>query len=168
MDREFTSGGTVYRKFQISNDKFQIKWLVTKSTPSEIYPKGYWRLPKGWLDDEKGGKEPGPLTRGEKKATDEILRKTALREVEEEGGVRAKIVKKIGTLRFFRGLNTLKFVTFYLMEWVQDIASGPGPETEKVKWLPYSSAKKMLKYPGEKEFLEKAKVILDSGVPSET
>lgn len=155
MNREFSSGGVVFKK-----KEGKTLWLVTKSAPSDLYPKGYWRLPKGWLDDENDGVKPGPLAKGVKRAKEKQLAKAALREVEEEGGVRAKIVKKIGTLKYFRGKNSLKFVTFYLMQWTENLPAGPGAETEKVEWLPFSEAKKKLKYVGEKEFLEKAKKLL--------
>jgi len=158
--REFSAGGVVFKK---QNDK--VLWLVTKSTPSEINPKGFWRLPKGWLDDEDE-EVPGPLTRGEKKATGNDLRKTALREVKEEGGVEAKIIDKIDTLQYFftstRG-KVLKFVTFYLMEHVRDLPEGHDHETEEIAWLPFEKARKRLSYSSEKKVLSKAKALLALG-----
>ena len=85
--REFSAGGVVFRKYQISNDKYQIKWLVTKSTPSELVSKSVWRLPKGRLDDEEGERESGPLASGVRKASEEEIQKAALKEDKEEGGV---------------------------------------------------------------------------------
>ena len=164
MIREFASGGVVFRKVKGKGLKVKVLWLVAKSSTSEIYPESYWRLPKGWLDDEDGGKSPGPITRGERKAAEEELQKGALREVEEEGGVEAKIVKKIGTAPYFRARNTLKFVTYYLMEWISDLPEGPGFETSEVAWLPFVEAKGRLKYSGEKKILEKAKGVLDLGI----
>jgi 8-oxo-dGTP diphosphatase len=182
MIREFASGGIVFRKFQIPNFKFQtnkfdsvklnkfvsceIKWLVAKSAKSKLYPESYWRLPKGWLDDEDGGKSPGPITRVEKKATEEELQKGALREVEEEGGVKAKIISKLGTDKFFftsSGERILKIVTYFLMEWTRDLPEGFGFETSEVAWLGYAEARKRLEHNGEKNILDKAKKILDSG-----
>lgn len=167
--REFSAGGVVFKKIQNPNHKFQTLWLVAKSNPSKLYPNSYWRLPKGWLDDEDNGKKLGPLGKGEKKASEENLQKSALREVREEGGVDAKIVKKLGTERIFftskrDGARILKFITFYLMEWVRDLPEGPGMETSKVAWLPFEEAKGRLKYSGEKKVLDKAKKVLNSGV----
>ena len=160
--REFAAGGIVYKH---KNGK--ILWLVAKSFPSKEYPQSYWRLPKGWLDDERKGQRPGPLTTGVKKATEEHLLKAALREVAEEGGVKAKIIKKIGTEKIFftlSGQKILKFVTFYLMRWISDIAEGAGFETSEVAWLKFEKAREKLKYPSEKRMLDKAKEILSSGL----
>ena len=76
MNLEFSSGGVVFKK---KDNK--ILWLITLSSPSKLYPHSYWRLPKGWLDDKNG--QPGPLAKGERKAGEKELQKTALREVEE-------------------------------------------------------------------------------------
>ena len=165
--REFSAGGVVFRKYQISNDKYQIKWLVTKSTPSGLVPKSVWRLAKGRLDDADEGRQSGPLASGVRKASEEEIQEAALKEVKEEGGVEAKIVRKIGTERYFfiwQGEKILKFVTFYLMEYIRDLPEGHDEETEEVAWLPYEEARKRLSYSGEKKVLDKAKEILDSGM----
>jgi len=162
MNREFSSGGVVFKKTYTG----KVLWLVTKSTPSELIPNDIWRLPKGRLDDISED-EPGPLARGERKASEEEIQKAALKEVKEEGGVEAKIVRKIGTERYFfiwQGEKILKFVTFYLMEYIRDLPEGYDKETEEVAWLPYEDARKRLSYSGEKKVLDKAKEILDSGV----
>jgi len=113
-----------------------------------------WRLPKGHLDDDMTGKNPGPLTLGKKRATEEQIREAALREVKEEGGVLANIMKKIVTDKFFfilKGEKVLKFVTYYLMEWIKDLSEGPGFETSEVAWLPFKKARERLSYSGEKK-----------------
>lgn len=161
--REFSAGGVVFKR-----EDSKILWLVRKQAmlPKSLHPKDAWNLPKGWLDDEDEG-VPGPLTRGEEKAIEKDLCKTALREVEEEGGVEAKIIDKIDTLRYFftstRG-RVLKFVTFYLMEHVRDLPEGHDHETEEIAWLPYEKALKKLSYSNEKKIISKAKALLDSGI----
>lgn len=145
----------------------QTYWLVTHSSPSKDYPFDVWRLPKGWIDD--AGDMPGPIASGRKKATEEELQATALREVSEEGGESAKIIQKIGSEMFvfnskLRKSRVLKFVTFYLMEWVGDIPAGHDSETSEVDWLPYELARKKLTHSGEKKILDKAKNLLDSGM----
>ena len=160
MKLEFSSGGVVFKKVV---DKGTY-WLIARSFPSKEFPESYWRLPKGWIDDEKD--KPGVLARGEKRANVQQLQEAALREVREEGGVEAKIVKKIGTKKIFftkSGERLLKFVTYYLMEWVKDIQEGAGFETSEVGWFSYDAARERLKYKSEKEVLEKAKEILGSG-----
>lgn len=167
MNREFSSGGVVYRKFQNPNSKFQIKWLVTKSTPSKLRPRSTWRLPKGRLDDEGKGKKSGPLARGERKASEREIQDAAVKEVREEGGVRARIIDKIGTEKYYftwQGEKILKFVTYYLMEWIADLPEGFGFETSEVAWLPYEEARMRLKHTGEKKVLDKAGQVLEAGV----
>lgn len=157
VTRAFSAGGAVFKRID-----GEIFWLVTKSTPSKLFPKPVWRLPKGWLDDD-GDRGPGPLARGERKASESDLQNTAIREIREESGVEAKIVKKIGTeKRFFtqEGQRILKFVTYYLAQKTQDVFSGFGPETSEVVWLPYKEAFGKLSYKGEKEILRQAKRLL--------
>ncbi|OGM26875.1 hypothetical protein A3D00_03240 [Candidatus Woesebacteria bacterium RIFCSPHIGHO2_02_FULL_38_9] len=154
VERQFSAGGVVCKGHL---------WLVAKSNPSKEYPWDVWRLPKGWLDDNNQGKPSGPITRGEKKASERELQECALREVKEEGGIDAKIVKKIGSEKYFlrsKDKTILKFVTFYLMEWERNLSEGFGKETEKVEWLPYEDAYKRLSYKGEKEVLKKAASLL--------
>ena len=163
ITRQFSAGGVVYKRVK---DK-KVLWLVSKSRPSRLYPESVWRFPKGWIDDKRGGKKPGELASGKKRAKEEDLRKTAIREVKEEAGVEAKIIEKIGTERYFLTISnqrTLKFVTFYLMKWSKDLASGFGPETSEIKWLPFEEARKKLSYSGEKKILDKGREILKSGI----
>ena len=174
--REFSSGGAIFKKLKVNtplksgkSHELKVLWLVTKSAPSALYPKSIWRLPKGWIDDE--GEGPGPMARGMKKTSEEELQNAALREAKEEAGVEARIVTKIGTeTRFFtsNGQRVMKFVTSYLMEWLKDLPEGLGFETSKVAWLSYEIARKKLSYSSEKRTLDKARQILEAGVPSES
>lgn len=158
MNREFSSGGVVFKK-----EKTRVLWLIRRTSASKLFPETYWMLPKGWLDDD-GIDIPGPLASGKVKAKEEDLEKTAIREVEEEGGVNAKIIKKIGTSTFFythpnRG-KIMKFVTFFLMEWISDSPKGFDFETSEVAWLSYENALKKLSFDREKEVLIKARSLL--------
>lgn len=139
--REFSSGGAVFKK-----ENGETLWIVRATVPSELFPKIYWTLPKGWIDEG------------------ETLEETAIREVKEEGGIEAKIIKKIETIRYFylhpeRG-NILKFVTFFLMEWKSDLPEGFDGETSEVVWLPFKEAYKKLSHSGEKQILKKAKNLI--------
>ncbi len=71
IEREFSAGGVVFKKYQIPNTKYQILFLLGKHS-------GYhkWVLPKGLIEA------------GEK------LADTAIRETEEEMGVKAKVIQK--------------------------------------------------------------------------
>ena len=159
VNREFSAGGIVFKK-----EKGEILWLVTKVAilPKSSLSPNTWRLPKGWLDDE-GEMIPGPLASGKRKANEDELRAAALKEVAEEGGVEAKIVEKVGTIKFFfNSVNgrVLKFVTFYLMEWAKNLPEGFDFETSEIAWLPFEEAYKRLTYGGEKQILKKAKDLL--------
>lgn len=137
IKREFSSGGVIYK-----NDK----WLITASSVSKLFPKVVWRLPKGWIDEG------------------ENLEETALREVREEAGIDAKIIKKIETIKYFykhpENGNILKFVTFFLMEWVRDFPEGFDEETSEILWLSFDEAYKKLSFSGEKQILKKAKEMV--------
>ncbi|MCS7091848.1 MAG: NUDIX domain-containing protein [Patescibacteria group bacterium] len=155
--REFSAGGIVYKK----GDRFNssgILWLITKATPSAFFPDNYWRFPKGWLDDAGNG-IPGPLASGAKKATEEEIREAAIREVKEEAGIEAKIIKKLGTIRYSfndkNGYKVLKFVTFYLMEWQRDLPEGFGYETDEVRWVDKYQVLSLLTNMNEKNFFQK-------------
>lgn len=155
--REFSSGGVIFR-----HDKGKTLWFVRKTMANEMFPKSYWMLPKGWLDDSGEG-IPGPMASGKIKPKEEDLQKAALREVAEEGGIEAKIINKIGTFTYFYSLpkrgRIMKFVTFYLMEWARDLPEGFDFETSEVAWLPFEEALERLSFDREKEVLEKAKVL---------
>jgi len=158
LTRQFSSGGVVYKK-----DRVSVLWLVTKSAASELYPDPVWRLPKGWIDNDTP-EVPGPMASGGIRADEKSLQKAALREVAEEGGVQAKIIAKIGTEKyFFNALDEgkiLKFVTFYLMEYIKDLPEGYDEETSEISWLPFEDAYHKLSFSGEKQILKKANDIL--------
>ena len=156
--REFSSGGVVYKK-----EGEDTLWLIRKTTSSKIFPNSYWMLPKGWLDDSGKG-VPGPKASGKIKADEESLQETAIREVQEEGGVDAQIIEKIGTVKFFythpKVGKVLKFVTFYLMEWASDLPQGFDGETSEIAWLTFDEAYKKLSFKREKDVLKRAEKLL--------
>ena len=158
LNREFSSGGVVFRK-----GKNATLWLIRKTAASKIYPKQYWMLPKGRIDDTEDDK-PGPMAMGLVRADEDSLQNAALKEVAEEGGIVARIIRKIETVKYSftdpeRG-RILKFVTFYLMKWEKDIPEGFGIETSEIAWLPFEEAYKKLSFSGEKQILKKAREIL--------
>lgn len=156
--REFSSGGVVFKK-----EKEGFLWLIRRTASSSLYPKQYWMLPKGRVDDTDDD-QPGPMASGLKRADEVSLRNAAIREVAEEGGVKANIIIKIGTVKYSftdpaRG-KILKFVTFYLMEWQSDLPEGFDDETSEVAWLPFDEAIKTLSFDGERGVLQDAKELL--------
>jgi len=117
-----------------------ILWLVVKPKGSE-----QWRFPKGKIE------------KGENSA------QAALREVKEEGGVEARILNKIGSIKYFyvqNGQKIFKTVTFYLMEYIQESQEGFCWETEEIAWLPLEEVKEKLAFKNEKGILEEANLAL--------
>jgi len=134
--REFSAGGAVYKK-----EKGKVLWLLGKHSG---YKK--WTLPKGLID-------PG-----------EKSEETALREVEEETGVKGRIVEKIKPaekyIYSFEGKKVFKVVQYYLMEYVSGEVKDHDWEMEEVKWMNYEQAVRILGFPGQKKVLKRAREML--------
>jgi len=163
MIRQFSAGGVVYRKTSEG-----IEFLLRKNASSPGYPgSSEWSLPKGWLDDAPDGINPGPLTLGHKRATEDQIRNTAIKEVHEEGGVAAKIINRLGSVQFFftdhNQQKVIKTVIFYLMEYQSNLPEGPGWESSAVSWYPPVQARDMLKKrKGEAGLIEKAEKLINN------
>lgn len=158
VTREFSSGGVVYKK-----EGNKILWLVRKTAASELFPKQFWMLPKGRIDDT-GEDTPGPMASGQIRADEDSLQKAAVKEVSEEGGVEAAIINKIETIKYSFIHPTvgkvLKFVTFYLMIWKRNLPRGFDNETAEIAWLSFEEAYEKLSFKQEKSVLKKAKELL--------
>jgi 8-oxo-dGTP pyrophosphatase MutT (NUDIX family) len=100
------------------------KWLL-------MYRRGKWDLPKGKLD------------RGESS------RKAAVREIEEETGVKAVVREKICTTWHtytMQNNRILKRTKWYLLDCLDDSALAPQVEEdiEQLEWLDYSEVQKVM------------------------
>jgi len=135
--REFSAGGVVYKK-----RKGGVGWLVCKHS-------GYhkWVFPKGLVEE------------GEK------VRQTAVREVEEECGIKTRIVGKIPEpekyIYAFEGTKIFKIVEYFLMEYVSGDIKDHDWEMEEVEWLEFEAARERLDFSGAKKVLDKAKKLLE-------
>jgi 8-oxo-dGTP pyrophosphatase MutT (NUDIX family) len=137
MKREFSSGGVVVRRMRG-------RWWVAAIRPRGK-PEGVWALPKGWIEQ---GERPD---------------ETALREVEEETGVRARIDSKLGDVKYvytLHGERIFKVVSFYLLRYVGGRVGQIAPEMRKevadARWLPLDDAPRLLAYGGERDMAKKA------------
>jgi 8-oxo-dGTP pyrophosphatase MutT (NUDIX family) len=113
--------------------------------------KDVWALPKGLIGH------------GERPA------ETAVREVAEETGVEARLVEKLGDVRYvytWRGERVFKVVSFFLLRYrrgrLGDIPPELAFEIEEARWLPLADAPRLLAYKGEREMAEKAANLLDA------
>jgi len=118
------------------------KWLVCKHS-------GYhkWILPKGLVEEG------------------ESLKETAEREVEEECGIKVKVVEKLKDVEKYvytmNGVKIFKQVVYFLMEYESGDIADHDWEMEEVEWLKYEEAYKRLEYSGAKRALKKAKELLE-------
>lgn len=110
---------------------------------------GVWALPKGIVG------------RGEAPAD------AAAREVEEETGVRATLLEKLGDVRYvyiWHGERVFKVVSFYLFRYrsgrLGDISPEHAHEVAETRWLPLDEAPRALSYGGERQMATKASEIL--------
>jgi 8-oxo-dGTP pyrophosphatase MutT (NUDIX family) len=115
-------------------------------------PAGTWTLPKGLIDQ---GESPA---------------ETALREGEEETGVRARLVSKVGDVRYvytWQGERVFKIVSFYLARAARgrigELPSGMEIEVAEARWLPLADAERLLAYKGERETAVGALELLSAG-----
>jgi 8-oxo-dGTP pyrophosphatase MutT (NUDIX family) len=84
---------------------------------------------------------------------------TAQREVREETGVEARVVERLGDVRYRyrrRGVRVDKTVGFYLCEYVGGDTADHDHEVDDARWMPIEQARTELTYPGEREMIERA------------
>ena len=95
-----------------------------------------WSLPKGKLD-------PG-----------ESWEDAALREVEEEIGLRCTLAEELGHVHYTDRKGRSKAVRYWLMEPVGGEFT-PNDEVDEVRWLPARDAIELLTYPFDRELMER-------------
>jgi len=146
---ELSAGGIVYKKVD-----GKILWLICQHSQH----KG-WVFPKGLIGDN---------------TKDERMEEAALREVEEEGGVKAKIIHKNPIKIVYKyqwkdsphggtaGKNILvnKTVYYFLMEYVSGDPKNHDWEMSDAKFVPEEEIKKTLTYPSDKEAFERILLLM--------
>lgn len=137
VKRKISAGGVIYR---LKNNQFEI--ALTLRNQGQIIA-----LPKGLV--EKG----------------ESLEATASREVEEETGLRGRLVKPINSINYWfydkqEKAKIHKTVYFFLFEYVGGSVDLHDWEVEEVKWVPINQAINLATYKGEKEIISQAYQLL--------
>jgi 8-oxo-dGTP pyrophosphatase MutT (NUDIX family) len=142
IKNETSAGGIVFRRIPNLESKVQspesIVWLVTQHSQH----KG-WVFPKGLIGDT---------------VTDEPMETAAIREVEEEGGVKAKIMNpKPSTVTYsylWNDMQVDKTVHYFLMEYISGDPKDHDWEMMDAKFMSEGEVKKILSYPSDKQAFE--------------
>ncbi len=145
MKFQFSAGGIVYKR-QATSDKRQADVLILVSQHSHHHG---WVFPKGLIGDHVEGED--------KEAT-------ALREVKEETGIEAKIIKDLAPVTYWfvmDGEKIRKTVYYFLMEHIGGDITRHDHEMEAVEWLTKEKVEERLTYKSDKEVWQEALKILN-------
>lgn len=155
MGREISAGGVVLR--EVSG-----VWYVALIEPQKenVEPaegvakpgRGVLTLPKGLVD---AGEKP---------------QAAAIREVQEETGIRAEAVTKLGDSKYVYTRSwgdrqrVFKIVSFYLMRYlsgeIDQLAEEMRVEVKRALWVPLDGATRLMAYSGERNVLQQAQEYL--------
>ena len=123
------SGGVVWRR---SQDRIEVV-VVHRPRYDD------WSLPKGKLD--KG----------------ESWEQAALREVEEEVGLRCRLGAELAPARYRDNKGRDKAVRYWLMEPEDDaVPFSPNDEVDEMRWIDVAAAAALLSYPRDAELVREA------------
>ncbi len=146
MKFEFSAGGVVFRKKpSMSLGKAEIDVLLGKHSQHHG-----WVFPKGLIGDKKKG---------------ESKEETALREVKEETGITARILRELTPVEYWykwQGEKRKKKVYYFLMEYVSGDTQDHDFEMERVEWVPIDEVETRLTYPSDKKVWREAKQLIES------
>lgn len=132
MINQFSAGGIVFKGNKV---------LVVQNSSIKDKKVSFWGFPKGHLNEGESSKN------------------AALREVEEETGIKGKIIDKVGQSKYFfsqNGGKIFKVVTIFKMEYVSGDSMPQVAEINEVKWLDPDEAMKFLTFKNDKDLLKKA------------
>ena len=151
MKFEFSAGGVVFRRK--TKNKKQTNFEILLGQHSQHHG---WVFPKGIIGDHPSSDS------GRAKETQEDA---ALREVEEETGIVAKIVKPLKPATYwynFEGEKIKKTVYYFLMEFVGGDTKNHDWEMEKVEWILKEEVENRLTYKSDREVWQEAKKLIVS------
>jgi len=136
MKIEESAGGIVFDKRD-----GQIFIIVTQHSQHHG-----WVFPKGLID------------KGEDKKS------TALREVEEEAGVEAKIIQELPPTEYFyqfQGTKIKKKVIYFLMGYISGDIGDHDWEMEDAQWLLIDEVDEKLSFKSDKDVFQEAKKLIE-------
>ncbi len=136
--KQVSSGGVLYRP---SGEGFEVALIKIKN--GNVYA-----LPKGLIE---GGENP---------------EEAAIREVQEETGMRGEVVAPLGYIRYYyysreEDKRYFKLVHFFLLRYLEGSELNHDWEVEGVEWVPAHEAVRLLAYKGEREVMQRALDILE-------
>lgn len=132
VKRIFSAGGIIVRDFD--GEK---KVLVTQHSKHHG-----WDFPKGHIE------------------LGESAQQAAVREVEEETGVKAEIIEKVGATEYFyweEGSKVLKTVVYFLMKYIGEGKATTAFEVSDMAWLKPEEVEEKLTFKDTKQLWEKAR-----------
>jgi 8-oxo-dGTP pyrophosphatase MutT (NUDIX family) len=100
-----------------------------------------WSFPKGKLDDHESELQ------------------AALREVEEEIGVRAALGRDLGTVSYVDGKGRPKIVRYWEMTVADPSALHPANEVDDVRWVTLADAEDMLTYRHDRAMIDRIREV---------
>ena len=101
-----------------------------------------WSLPKGKLDEGESWED------------------AAVREVEEETGIRCRLGEELEPVSYQDRKGRAKVVRYWLMEPEDDTDFTPNDEVDQLRWLAPPEAADLLSYPHDKELVQAAALRL--------
>ncbi len=140
-----SSGGVVFRPAGAAHEVAEVALIRVARADGHA-----WALPKGWV--EKG----------------EDLEQTAVREVREETGLDAKVLRKLGeiTYEFYSKADRSrvhKTMHLFLLECLGGNIADHDDEVEEARWFPLDEAVAALTHKNERDMLEKAIGLIQGG-----
>lgn len=139
MKFQFSAGGIVFKK----DPNLQI--LVSQHSQHHG-----WVFPKGLIGDKEENKA-------------QTKEETAIREVKEETGADAKILRPLTPVTYwfeFEGEKIKKTVYYFIMEFIGGDISIHDHEMENVEWIEVDEVEKRLTYPSDKKVWKEARKLI--------
>jgi 8-oxo-dGTP pyrophosphatase MutT (NUDIX family) len=135
---EFSAGGVIYR---IRRGRAEVCLISTQGGTA-------WQLPKGLIEHREPPEE------------------AAQREVQEETGLRGKLLRPLDKIEYWyawEGTRIHKFVSFYLFRYTGGSTRDHDEEVDEARWFPMAEAERALSFEGERRVLALARERIQAG-----